>query len=315
MIKRSKKIHKIGKEKRQVQKNIERQNASKDLVKQENEQIPIELDQQEITHVVNNVNLENLKKANAELGYVICDFDQKFRLLFTFIRTNFNKKIVVFLCSPASVKFFASVFEDFGIKCHQFHERQSTNSAESNVKSFLNASSGLLFCSNHLSDKVNFSEVNWTIQFDIYSDINKFSEVFSKAKKTSNSSLLIILSEIETNYLEYFKSENVPVKEYKFPESKLAKISERIERLVEKNYHFNVDAREAYRVYFIQYHKEILTDVFDAKKLNMKKVASNFGLSAVPRVLVKEFPQDGPNILKRYQRKTISDRLKSKMDQ
>lgn len=44
-----------------------------------------------------------------EQGYVICDSDTRFRLLFSFLKKHQKRKVIVFLSSCASVKFYSEM--------------------------------------------------------------------------------------------------------------------------------------------------------------------------------------------------------------
>ena len=46
---------------------------------------------------------------NLDQGYVLVSPDQKFRLLFTFLRKNLNKKVMVFMSSCNAVKFYSDL--------------------------------------------------------------------------------------------------------------------------------------------------------------------------------------------------------------
>jgi ATP-dependent RNA helicase DDX18/HAS1 len=44
-----------------------------------------------------------------EQGYIICEADKRFLLLFTFLKKNIKKKIIVFFSSCNSVKYYAEL--------------------------------------------------------------------------------------------------------------------------------------------------------------------------------------------------------------
>lgn len=53
-----------------------------------------------------------------EQGYVVCDSDMRFRLLFSFLKKHQKKKIIVFLSSCNSVKFYAELLNYVSIQLH-----------------------------------------------------------------------------------------------------------------------------------------------------------------------------------------------------
>lgn len=67
---------------------------------------------------------ENKQEATAEgleQGYVVCDSDKRFLLLFTFLKKNLQKKIIVFFSSCNSVKYHAELLNYIDIPVVDLH--------------------------------------------------------------------------------------------------------------------------------------------------------------------------------------------------
>ena len=62
--------------------------------------------------------------SNLEQGYVLVDPAQKFRLLFTFLKKNLNKKVMVFMSSCNAVKFYSDLLNYVDIPVKDIHGRQ-----------------------------------------------------------------------------------------------------------------------------------------------------------------------------------------------
>lgn len=56
-----------------------------------------------------------------EQGYVVCESDKRFLLLFTFLKKNLNKKTVVFFSSCNSVKYHAELLNYVDIPVLDLH--------------------------------------------------------------------------------------------------------------------------------------------------------------------------------------------------
>ena len=54
-------------------------------------------------------------------GYVVCPTEQRFLLLFTFLKKNLKKKIIVFLSSCNSVKYHAELLNYIDIPVLDLH--------------------------------------------------------------------------------------------------------------------------------------------------------------------------------------------------
>lgn len=61
-----------------------------------------------------------------EQGYVICEADLRFRLLFTFLKKHSRSKIIVYLSSCASVNFFAELLNYIDLPCLSLNVKLST---------------------------------------------------------------------------------------------------------------------------------------------------------------------------------------------
>jgi ATP-dependent RNA helicase DDX18/HAS1 len=58
-----------------------------------------------------------------EQGYVVCPSETRFLLLFTFLKKNLNKKVIVFMSSCNSVKFHAELLNYIDIPVMDLHGR------------------------------------------------------------------------------------------------------------------------------------------------------------------------------------------------
>jgi hypothetical protein len=56
-----------------------------------------------------------------EQGYVICPSETRFLLLFTFLKKNRKKKVIVFMSSCSAVKFFAELLNYIDIPVMELH--------------------------------------------------------------------------------------------------------------------------------------------------------------------------------------------------
>lgn len=59
--------------------------------------------------------------SNLEQGYVVIEADQKFRLLFTFLKKNLKKKVMVFMSSCNAVKFYSDLLNYVDVPVRDIH--------------------------------------------------------------------------------------------------------------------------------------------------------------------------------------------------
>jgi len=225
--------------------------------------------------------------AGLEQGYVVCPADKRFLLLFTFLKKNMKKKkVIVFFSSCNSVKFHAELLNYIDIPCRDLHGNQKQTKRTSTFFEFCNASSGILLCTDVAARGLDIPAVDWIIQFDPPDEPREYIHRVGRTARGDNGKgrALIVLLPEELRFLKYLKQAKVPLNEYELPLAKLSNVQAQLEKLVEKNYHLNMSARDAYRSYLQAYASHSLKDVFNVNALDLQLVAKAVGLQVPPRV-------------------------------
>lgn len=127
---------------------------------------------------------------------------------------------------------------------------------------------------------------DWIIQFDPPSDPKEYIHRVGRTARGLNAkgrALLFLLPE-ELRFLKHLKAAKVPLNEFEFPSSKIAKVQSQLESLVEKNFFLHRSAREAYRSYIQGYAQHPLKDAFNVHSLDLVNVAKSFGFTAPPKI-------------------------------
>ncbi|KAF9095507.1 ATP-dependent RNA helicase [Mortierella sp. AM989] len=220
-----------------------------------------------------------------EQGYVICDSDKRFLLLFTFLKKNLKKKVIVFFSSCNSVKYHAELLNYIDIPVLDLHGRQKQQKRTTTFFEFINAETGILLCTDVAARGLDIPAVDWIIQFDPPDDPRDYIHRVGRTARagTSGKSLLFLLPS-EVGFLRFLKHAKVPLNEYQFPTSKISNVQSQLEKLVEKNYYLNKSARDGYRSYLQSYASYAQKGIFDVNKLDLVKVAKAFGFSVPPKV-------------------------------
>jgi ATP-dependent RNA helicase DDX18/HAS1 len=220
-----------------------------------------------------------------EQGYVVCPSDRRFLLLFTFLKKNLKKKIIVFFSSCHSVKFHTELFNYIDIPVLDLHGKQKQNKRTTTFFEFINAESGILFCTDVAARGLDIPSVDWIIQYDPTDDPREYiHRVGRTARAGGRGKALLFLLPSELGFLRYLKQARVPLNEYDFPESKLTNVQAQLEKLIDKNYYLNKSAKEGYRSYLQAYASHSLKKIFDINALDLAKVAHAFGFTAPPNV-------------------------------
>ncbi|ODQ67824.1 P-loop containing nucleoside triphosphate hydrolase protein, partial [Nadsonia fulvescens var. elongata DSM 6958] len=221
-----------------------------------------------------------------EQGYVVCDSDKRFLLLFSFLKRNIKKKIIVFLSSCNCVKFYGELLNYIDLPVLDLHGKQKQQKRTNTFFEFCNAKTGILVCTDVAARGLDIPAVDWIIQFDPPDDPRDYIHRVGRTARGSGKrgKSLMFLSPTELGFLRYLKAAKVPLNEYEFPTNKIANVQSQLEKLVSSNYWLNQSAKDGYRSYLQAYASHSLKQVYQIDKLDLVKVAKGFGFDAPPKI-------------------------------
>ena len=224
-----------------------------------------------------------------EQGYVICPSENRFLLLFTFLKKNLKRKVIVFFSTCAATSYYSELLNYIDIPVLELHGQQKQNKRTATFFEFTNAQSGILCCTDVAARGLDIPKVDWIIQYDPPDDPKEYIHRVGRTARGSNGTgkALLFLLPSELSFLKYLKSARVPLNEYEFPISKLAKVQSQLEELINKNFYLHRSARDAYRSYMQSYAQHSLKTVFNVHALDLTAVAKSFGFSVPPKVQLK----------------------------
>ncbi|BGP29671.1 ATP-dependent RNA helicase [Rhodotorula toruloides] len=222
---------------------------------------------------------------NLEQGYVVCDSDKRFLLLFTFLRKNLKKKVIVFFSSCKSVQYHGELLNYIDVPVLDLHGKQKQQKRTNTFFEFCNAPTGILLCTDVAARGLDIPKVDWIIQFDPPDDPRDYiHRVGRTARAGKQGKSLLFLLPSELGFLRFLKVAKVPLNEYSFPNDKIANVQGQLEKLIAKNYYLHQSARDGFRAYIQSYASYSLKTIFDVTQLDLAKVAKAFGFSTPPAV-------------------------------
>ncbi|KAF4788146.1 ATP-dependent RNA helicase DDX18 [Turdus rufiventris] len=198
-----------------------------------------------------------------EQGYVVCPSEKRFLLLFTFLKKNRKKKLMVFFSSCMSVKYHYELLNYIDLPVLAIHGKQKQTKRTTTFFQFCNAESGILLCTDVAARGLDIPEVDWIVQYDPPDD------------------------------------PKVPLSEFEFSWSKISDIQSQLEKLIEKNYFLHKSAQEAYKAYIRAYDSHSLKQIYDVNNLDLPKVSLSFGFKVPPFVDLNVNSNHGRRLQKR----------------
>lgn len=222
-----------------------------------------------------------------EQGYVICDSDKRFLLLFSFLKKMQKKKKVIVFCSSChSVDYYVELLNYIDLPVLGLHGKQKQQKRTNTFFEFRNAERGILFCTDVAARGLDIPAVDWVIQFDPPDEPRGYIHRVGRTARGSNGQgrSLLFLQPSEVGFLAHLKNARVPVTEFDFPSNKILNIQSQLEKLLSKNYYLSQSAKAAFKAYYHAYASHSLRTVFDIHKLDLVQVGKSFGFATPPRV-------------------------------
>ncbi|XP_017294837.1 ATP-dependent RNA helicase DDX18 [Kryptolebias marmoratus] len=236
-----------------------------------------------------------------EQGYVVCPSEKRFLLLFTFLKKNRKKKLMVFFSSCMSVKFHYELLNYIDLPVMAIHGKQKQTKRTTTFFQFCNADSGILLCTDVAARGLDIPEVDWIVQYDPPDDPKEYIHRVGRTARgiDGRGHALLILRPEELGFLRFLKQAKVPLSEFEFSWSKISDIQSQLEKLIEKNYYLHKSAQEAYKSYVRAYDSHSLKQIYSVNTLNLPMVALSFGFKVPPYVDLNVHSTKGVKMQKR----------------
>lgn len=191
------------------------------------------------------INVDHKKEhstvAGLEQGYVICESDKRFLLLFSFLKRNLKKKIIVFFSSCNCVKYHAELLNYIDLPVLDLHGKQKQQKRTNTFFEFCNAKQGTLICTDVAARGLDIPSVDWIVQFDPPDDPRDYIHRVGRTARGANGKgrSLMFLQPSEVGFLIQLQEARVPVVEFEFPAKKIVNVQSQLEKLIGQNYYLN----------------------------------------------------------------------------
>lgn len=131
-----------------------------------------------------NVENENAHSTveGLEQGYVVCDSDKRFLLLFSFLKRNLKKKIIVFFSSCACVSYHAELLNYIDLPVLDLHGKQKQQKRTNTFFEFCNAKHGILLCTDVAARGLDVSSP--------YPELHNLANTFLDSRRRLDSTIV-----------------------------------------------------------------------------------------------------------------------------
>ncbi|XP_051734100.1 probable ATP-dependent RNA helicase DDX10 [Ctenopharyngodon idella] len=226
--------------------------------------------------------------ATLEQNYVVCELHQKVNMLFSFMRSHLQKKIIVFFACCKEVQYLFRVFCRLrpGISVLALHGKQQQMKRVEVYNDFVRKTSAVLFATDIAARGLDFPAVNWVLQFDCPEDANTYIHRVGRTAryKEGGEALLVLLPSEEKGMIEQLQEKKVPINKIQVNPEKLVSVQQKLEAFLAQE----IDQKERAQRCFVSYLRSVYLmknkDVFDVFQLKLQEYAMSLGLAVAPRV-------------------------------
>lgn len=181
-----------------------------------------------------NPSLSTMPK-NLEQHYLIVELDKKLDVLWSFIKTHLQSKIIVFLSSCKQVRF---VFETFckmhpGVPLLNLHGKQKQSARLTMYQKFTSMSHAVLFATDIAARGLDFPSVDWVVQLDAPEDAETYIHRVGRTARyeSKGKSLLFLLPSEEEGMKAALEKKSVEIAKIKNRPSKTQNIQNQLQNL------------------------------------------------------------------------------------
>ncbi|XP_053214874.1 probable ATP-dependent RNA helicase DDX10 [Panonychus citri] len=218
--------------------------------------------------------------------YVVCEAHQKLNALWSFIKQNLSKKILVFVSTCKQVKFIFELFcrmkpgtsmmALYG-SLHQLRRMNIYNDFKSSKRA-------CLIATDIASRGLDFPAVNWVVQLDCPEDTNQYIHRAGRTARyhKGGESLLFLTPSEEKSMVEQLIARKVPIKKSSIDHH--GSIIRKAEALLARDVALKETAQRAFKSYLKDVYMMKDKTVFDVTTIDKDMLSRSFGLIVTPRV-------------------------------
>ncbi|KAJ7120979.1 P-loop containing nucleoside triphosphate hydrolase protein [Mycena epipterygia] len=236
-----------------------------------------------------------------EQHYISCTLDQKLSILWGFIKTHLQSKILVFLSSCKQVRF---VFETFckmhpGVPLLNIHGKLKQTARLGMYTKFTAASHAVLFATDVAARGLDFPAVDWVVQVDAPEDADTYIHRVGRTARyqSKGKALLFLMPSEEEGMKAALAKKGIEPQKIKAKMSKVQNIENQLQNLAFQDPEIKYLGQRAFVSYLRSIHLHKDKSIFKLAELPAERFAESLGLPGAPKIkfLSKEVAKQKKN--------------------
>ncbi|KAF8646746.1 hypothetical protein AX16_007073 [Volvariella volvacea WC 439] len=225
---------------------------------------------------------------NLEQHYALVTLDKKLDILWSFIKSHLQTKILVFMSSCKQVRF---VFETFckmqpGVQLLHLHGKQKQSARLTMYQKFIASKHAVLFATDIAARGLDFPSVDWVVQVDAPEDVETYIHRVGRTARyeSKGKALLLLLPSEEEGMNKAFRKKSLSVEKIKVRPSKTISVENQMQKFAFQDPQIKYLGQRAFVSYLrsIYLHKD--KSIFQLDQLPVERFAASLGLPGAPKI-------------------------------
>ncbi|OAP64877.1 hypothetical protein AYL99_00849 [Fonsecaea erecta] len=227
--------------------------------------------------------------SSLQQNYVVTPLPDKLDTLWSFIRANVKKKILVFLSSGKQVRFVYEAFRHLqpGIPLLHLHGRQKQTARVEITTKYSNSQYVCLFSTDVAARGLDFPSVDWVVQVDCPEDADTYIHRVGRTARFEHDgrAVLFLDPSEEDGMLNALARKKVSLEKINVRQKKMQQtIRNQLQNMCFKDPELKYLGQKAFISYVRSVHVQKDKETFNLKRLDLEGFAASLGLPGAPRV-------------------------------
>lgn len=221
-------------------------------------------------------------------NYVVINQEEKFTMLWSFIKSHLKQKSIVFLSSCKQVKYIHEIFSRLrpGVSLLALYGTLHQDRRMAIYDEFCKRSKVVLFATDIASRGLDFPVVSWVIQLDCPEDATAYIHRAGRTArhKAHGESLLVLTPSEDSAMIEELKASKIPINQISIDPKRLFSPQAKMEAFLAQSTELKESAQRAFVAYIKSTYMMKNKKVFNVEAIDFDEYAKSLGLVVTPRV-------------------------------
>ncbi|PCH36854.1 DEAD-domain-containing protein [Wolfiporia cocos MD-104 SS10] len=233
--------------------------------------------------------------------YAVVALDAKLSVLWSFLKSHLQAKVLVFLSSCKQVRFVFEVFRRMqpGVPLLHLHGKQKQMTRLATFQRFTAMKHAVLFATDIAARGLDFPSVDWVVQVDAPEDAETYIHRVGRTARyeSAGKGLLLLMPSEEEGMKQALAKKNINVEKIKIRASKTQSIDNQLQNLAFQEPEIKYLGQRAFVSYLRSVHLQKDKSIFKLTELPVERFAEALGLPGMPKIkfLSKEMAKQKKN--------------------